>query len=103
MVCRFLGYSNHEKAYRFEKLSSGRLVVSRDVQYMEDTFDSGKRTQVGSNAVGLSDNHEDFDDAYGYSGGNTSDHDMGGQPSVAVTTPQQSVAPRPLSERPQCQ
>ena len=79
----------------------GRLVVSRDVQFMEDTFDSGKRTQVESNAVGFSDNHEDFNDADGYSGGNTSDHDMGGQPSVAVTAPHQSAAPRPLSERPQ--
>uniref|UniRef100_M4BC68 Uncharacterized protein n=1 Tax=Hyaloperonospora arabidopsidis (strain Emoy2) TaxID=559515 RepID=M4BC68_HYAAE len=70
---------------------------------MEDTLDSGKRTQVGSNAVGLYDNHEDFDDEDGYSGGNTSDHDMGGQSSVTVTTPQQSVAPQPLSERPQWQ
>ena len=76
VVCRFLGYSDHEKAYRFEQLLSGRLVVSRD--FMEDTFDSGNRTQVGSNAVGLYDNHEDFDDVDGYSGGNTSDHDMGG-------------------------
>ena len=71
------------------------------MQFMEDTLDSGKRTQVGSNAVGLYDNHENFDDADGYSGGNTSDHDMGGQSSMTVTTPQQSVAPQPLREQPQ--
>ncbi|TYZ67568.1 hypothetical protein PybrP1_000198, partial [[Pythium] brassicae (nom. inval.)] len=41
-LCRFLGYSDHEKAYRFEELSSSRILVSRDAQFMEDTFDSGK-------------------------------------------------------------
>ena len=44
MLCRFLGYSDHEKAYRFEELSSIRIVVSRDAQFMEDTFDGVKRT-----------------------------------------------------------
>ncbi|KAF1332536.1 Integrase catalytic core protein, partial [Globisporangium splendens] len=51
VLCRFLGYSDHEKTYRFEELSSSRIVVSRDMQFMEDTFDSGKHGQVGSKAV----------------------------------------------------
>ena len=41
-LCRFLGYSDREKAYRFEEMSSTRILVSRDAQFMEDTFDSGK-------------------------------------------------------------
>ena len=41
--CRFLGYSDHEKAYRFEELESCRILVSRDAQFMEDVFDTGKR------------------------------------------------------------
>uniref|UniRef100_H3HA05 Integrase catalytic domain-containing protein n=1 Tax=Phytophthora ramorum TaxID=164328 RepID=H3HA05_PHYRM len=41
--CRFLGYSEHEKAYRFEELESSRVLVSRDAQFMEDVFDSGRR------------------------------------------------------------
>uniref|UniRef100_H3H8Y7 Integrase catalytic domain-containing protein n=1 Tax=Phytophthora ramorum TaxID=164328 RepID=H3H8Y7_PHYRM len=41
--CRFLGYSEHEKAYRFEELESSRVLVSRDAQFMEDVFDSWKR------------------------------------------------------------
>ena len=35
-LCRFLGYSNHEKGYRFEELSSSRILVSRDAQFMKD-------------------------------------------------------------------
>ena len=42
----FLDYSEHQKAYRFEDLRSGRgrgrVVVSRDAQFMEDMFDSGR-------------------------------------------------------------
>ena len=34
MLGRFLGYSDHEKAYRFEDLSSERIVISRDAQFM---------------------------------------------------------------------
>uniref|UniRef100_H3H925 Integrase catalytic domain-containing protein n=1 Tax=Phytophthora ramorum TaxID=164328 RepID=H3H925_PHYRM len=41
--CRFLGYSEHEKAYRFEELESSRVLVSRDAQFMEDVFDGGRR------------------------------------------------------------
>ena len=41
--CRFIGYSDHEKAYRFEEIKSGRVLVSRDALFMENVFDSGKR------------------------------------------------------------
>ena len=41
--CRFIGYADHEKAYRFEEIKSGRVLVSRDAQLMEDVFDSGRR------------------------------------------------------------
>ena len=54
MLCRSLGYSAHEKAYRFEELSSGRVAVSRDAHFMEDTFDGDKRyfmTARWSNSV----------------------------------------------------
>ncbi|KAG6616420.1 Gag-pol Polyprotein [Phytophthora cinnamomi] len=49
--CRFLGYSEHEKAYRFEEIKSGRVLVSRDAQFMEDVFDSGRRNFDQEEAV----------------------------------------------------
>ena len=42
VLCRFLGYSEHQKTYRFEELSTGRVVMSRDAQFKEDTFDGGR-------------------------------------------------------------
>ena len=45
-LCHFLGYSEHEKAYRFEDLSSGRIIISRDAKFMEDTFTCGKYGQA---------------------------------------------------------
>lgn len=48
--CRFLGYSDHKKAYRFEELDSGRVLVSRDAQFMEDVFDGGKRNNAPEDA-----------------------------------------------------
>ncbi|CAI5725938.1 unnamed protein product [Peronospora destructor] len=46
--CRFLGYSEHEKAYRFEDITSGRIVISRDAKFMENVFceDERQNTQV---------------------------------------------------------
>ena len=41
-----MGYADHEKAYRFEEIKSGRVLVSRDAQFMEDVFDSGRRNYV---------------------------------------------------------
>ena len=49
--CRFIGYSDHEKAYRFEELDSGRVLVSRDAQFMEDAFDGGKRNDAPEEAT----------------------------------------------------
>ena len=49
--CRFMGYADHEKAYRFEEIKSGRVLVSRDAQFMEDVFDSGKHDYVQAEVV----------------------------------------------------
>ncbi|OWZ15093.1 Gag-pol Polyprotein [Phytophthora megakarya] len=51
MRCRFLGYSDHEKAYRFEELDSGRMFVTRDAQFMEDIFDGGKREHTSNHVT----------------------------------------------------
>ncbi|KAG6604645.1 Gag-pol Polyprotein [Phytophthora cinnamomi] len=60
--CRFLGYSEHEKAYRFEEIESGRVLVSHDAQFMEDVFDGGRRKYATKEVViGLPD--EDDEDA----------------------------------------
>uniref|UniRef100_H3H9W0 Integrase catalytic domain-containing protein n=1 Tax=Phytophthora ramorum TaxID=164328 RepID=H3H9W0_PHYRM len=53
--CRFLGYSEHEKAYRFEELESSRVLVSRDAQFMEDVFDSGRCDYHQSEVVVIQD------------------------------------------------
>ena len=37
--CRFQGYAEHEKSYRFEEVSTGKIKVSRDAQFKEDTFE----------------------------------------------------------------
>ncbi|KAJ8566600.1 hypothetical protein ON010_g6522 [Phytophthora cinnamomi] len=55
-------YSEHEKAYRFEEIESGRVLVSRDAQFMEDVFDGGRRKYATKEVViGLPD--EDDEDA----------------------------------------
>ncbi|TMW61094.1 hypothetical protein Poli38472_014555 [Pythium oligandrum] len=92
VLCRFLGYSDHEKAYRFEELSTGRIVVSRDAQFMEDTFDDGKREQVGGKTV-------EFRDEDGELDGNSGDEDMNEQPAEPTST----TAEQPTRERPQWQ
>ena len=58
--CRFLGYSEHEKAYRFEEVESNRVLVSRDAKFMEDTFDSG-RCDRRNNEVVVQDDNEATD------------------------------------------
>ncbi|KAG2977372.1 hypothetical protein PC121_g23375 [Phytophthora cactorum] len=52
---RFLGYSEHEKAYRFEEIKRGRVLVSRDAQFMEDVFDGGRRSYDREVVVELKD------------------------------------------------
>lgn len=49
--CRFLEYSEHEKAYRFETIETGRVLVSRDATFMEDVFDGGRRSYGGEEVV----------------------------------------------------
>ena len=44
--CRFLGYSEHEKAYRFEDIENHRVMTSRDSRFTEDVFDHGKRSST---------------------------------------------------------
>ena len=58
--CRFLGYSEHEKAYRFEEVDSNRVLVSRDAKFMEDTFDGG-RCDRRNNEVVVQDDDEATD------------------------------------------
>ena len=98
-LCRFLGYSEHEKAYRFEELSTGRVVVSRDAQFMEDTFDNGKHEQVTSKPVEFCDEGEETN-GEGDSGydGEDGNEDMDEQP-----VEQPAAAPTRSNERPQWQ
>ena len=49
--CRFIGYSDHEKSYRFEEIRSRLVLVSRDAQFMGHLFDSGRRDYVPDEAV----------------------------------------------------
>ena len=46
-LCRFLGYAEHQKSYRFEEVSTGRITISRDAQFKENTFDEGARDYKG--------------------------------------------------------
>jgi transposase InsO family protein len=108
VLCRFLGYSDHEKAYRFEELSTGRTIVSRDAQFMEDTFDSGKHDYATTEAVAFrnDDGATDVDD------NGSSDQEMNEQPAEPAPTPttpqtatqtgEQPSIPTPVTvERPQ--
>lgn len=90
MLCRFLGYSDHEKAYRFEDLSSGQVVISRDAQFMEETFDSGKRGYARSKDVDLRDADEETD-------GEDDDGDYSDQEMDAQPTSTYEQAPEPPS------
>lgn len=49
--CRFIGYSDYEKAYRFEVIKSRRVQVSRDAQFMENVFDSERREYLQDEAI----------------------------------------------------
>ena len=49
--CQFIGYSDHEKAYRFEEIRSGRVLVSRDAQFMENIFDSERLDYIPDEAI----------------------------------------------------
>ena len=49
--CRFIGYSDHEKSYRFEEIKSRRVLASRDARFMEKVFDSGRRDYFQDEAI----------------------------------------------------
>lgn len=91
ILCRFLGYSDHEKAYRFEEIATGRIVISRDAQFMEDTFDDGKREEPWSKSVEFRDDEDDEDQDEATD--NQDDEDMGEQP--ASPAPSQRSYERP--------
>ena len=44
--CRYLGYSEHEKAYRFEDIENHRVMTSREARFIEDVFNHGKRSST---------------------------------------------------------
>ena len=50
-----------EKAYRFEEIKSGRVLVSRDAQFMEDVFDGGRRSYDEEVIVDLQEEAETTD------------------------------------------
>ena len=77
-------------------------MVSRDAQFMEDTFDSGKRTQVGSKAVEFRDEDEVTDDEDDNRDGDYNDQDMGEQPAEPVSTHEQPPEPVPTRWVPRC-
>ena len=68
-LCRFLGYAEHEKSYRFEEVSTGKIKVSRDAQFKEDTFEDGVRDYKGEMII------DDLQDQEGKEDENT-DEDM---------------------------
>ena len=62
-LCRFLGYSEHEKAYRFADVASGRVFVSRDAKSMEDVFGNGQQSHESTSRFAELDNADDTTDA----------------------------------------
>ena len=104
-LCRFLRFLNHEKAYRFEELSSSWILVSRDAQFMEDTFESGKRVQASdSKAVKYFDaNEETSDDDSDDRGDEFGDEGMDEQAPEPASTNEwlQWQQPYPSNRQPQ--
>lgn len=59
-LCRFLGYAEHQKSYRFEEVSTGAIKISRDATFMEDKFDESSRSYNDeSSAVEFEDQEQD--------------------------------------------
>ena len=99
-LCKFIGYSEHEKAYRFEELSTGRVILSRDAQFMEDTFDNGKHEPLASMPVELCDEDEDEDEDEATAYQDAEDNEeMGEQPATPSPTP--TPTPTRANERPE--
>ncbi|CAI5740017.1 unnamed protein product [Peronospora destructor] len=105
VLCRFLGYSDHEKAYRFEELSSSRVAVSRDTRFMEDVFDSGKHGQVGSSKTVETKDVDDATDSEDSGDRSNQDEDEGMEELRATLAPthKRPSVPRSMNARPQWQ
>uniref|UniRef100_A0AAV1VK26 Integrase catalytic domain-containing protein n=1 Tax=Peronospora matthiolae TaxID=2874970 RepID=A0AAV1VK26_9STRA len=58
-LCRFLGYAEHQKSYRFEEVSTGAIKISRDATFMEDKFDEGPRNYNDESSVVEFDDHDE--------------------------------------------
>uniref|UniRef100_A0AAV1TU36 Retroviral polymerase SH3-like domain-containing protein n=1 Tax=Peronospora matthiolae TaxID=2874970 RepID=A0AAV1TU36_9STRA len=58
-LCRFLGYAEHQKSYRFEGVSTGAIKISRDATFMEDKFDEGPRNYNDESSVVEFDDHDE--------------------------------------------
>ena len=86
-LCRFLGYSEHEKAYRFEDLSSGRIIISRDAKFMEDTFTSGKYGQALDSVT-------EFQDGNDVTDNQDDDEDMPDQSSENMESCEETQLPQ---------
>lgn len=46
VLCRLIEYSEHEKAYRFQEIKSGCVLIRRGTTFMEDVFDIGRRKHI---------------------------------------------------------
>ncbi|CEG36319.1 retrovirus-related pol polyprotein from transposon tnt 1-94, partial [Plasmopara halstedii] len=44
VLCRFSGYSEHQKTYRLEERSTGKIIMSRAAQFKEGTFDDENKS-----------------------------------------------------------
>ena len=95
-LCRFLGYSDQEKAYRFEEISTCRIIVSREAQFMEDTFNNGKREPVTTKPVELRDERDDPS-----SEGDCGSYDHANHEDMEEQPVDQPSAPTRSTERPQ--
>ncbi|TYZ63974.1 hypothetical protein PybrP1_002805, partial [[Pythium] brassicae (nom. inval.)] len=75
--CRFVGYSEHEKAYRFEDIETGRVFVSRDAKFMEDEFDDGRRVGDQGAVIDFVDDDTDMENDYHEDGSRSNERRVG--------------------------
>ena len=95
-LCRYLGYLEHEKAYCFEEISTRRIIVSRDAQFMDDTFENGKREIVTTKPVEFRDERDDPT-----SEGDCGSYDHANHEDMDEQPVEQPSAPTRSTEQPQ--
>lgn len=49
--CRFLGYAEHQKGYRLLNLTNKRIIVSNDVIFLEDKFETENNHNFSENKI----------------------------------------------------